>query len=409
MRNPVEGTMLTVIREMADAAEEPGARALGPCDVLARVLARGEESLARTPELLPVLRDAGVVDAGAAGLVEIVRGVALGLSGQPLPTGTSSSGTLALDLAHHEPSRYTYCTVYAIEGTDLDLEMLEGSLGPLGDSLLVVGDASALRVHLHTDDPDAALAIGAAHGDVSGVEIADMRRQAIERARRLSERAGAATARSALVVVAPSPGLRRLFESYGASHVVTGGATMSPSTAELLAAVDEAGAPEVILLPNDPNVVLVAEHAAGLASCPVRVVPARSLPAGLAASVRFLPTESAERNEATMLAALAEVSTGELARASRDAVLDGVVTCAGSWLGLVDGKAVACDPDFDTVAGIVAERVLGRTCDVLTLLTGVEGPDLGQLLRSLAVRHPGVEVEVHDGGQPHYPLLLLAE
>ena len=412
VRRPVEGTMLTVIREMAEEAERRDVRALPKAELLDRVVARGEEALARTPELLDVLREAGVVDAGGAGLVELVRGLAAAVAGKepPVVAPPATAAEIGVDALHQELSRYRYCTAFVVEGEGLDAEDLEQALEPLGDSLLVVGDASALKVHVHTDDPGAALALATSRGTIEGVEIANMHRQTVERERRLEAAlTGVPTLETGLVAVVPGEGNRRLFESYGATRVIEGGQTMNPSTAEIVEAVRATPAAEVIVLPNNSNVLLAAEQAALLADKPVRVVPSDSVTSGLAAIVRYLPTSSPEDNERTMREALASVVTGELAIASRDVVLDGVNVRQGAWLGLVDGAAVASNADFDSVAGEVVERLLLDGREILTLLTGQNAPSLETLLARIGELHPEVEVDVHAGGQPHYPLLLSAE
>jgi DAK2 domain fusion protein YloV len=400
-----------VIREMADEAERREVRSLPKDELLDRVVERGEDALARTPELLEVLREAGVVDAGGAGLLEIVRGLAAGVGGKDLPAAAAVGiAQVGFDAVHQELSRYRYCTAFVVEGEGLDAERLERELEPLGDSLLVVGDSSALKVHVHTDEPGAALALATGLGTIEGVEIANMHRQTVERERRLeSSLAGVPTLETGLVAVVPGEGNRRLFESYGATRVIEGGQTMNPSTAEIVAAVEATPATEVIVLPNNSNVVLAAEQAAGLVDRPVRVVPSDSVPSGLAAIVRYLPSSSADENEQAMRDALESVVTGEVTVASRDVELDGVSVREGAWLGLADGSAVSSGDDFALVADAVVERLLDGGREVLTVLTGDGAPPLEAFLASISERHPEVEVEVHAGGQPHYPLLLSAE
>jgi DAK2 domain fusion protein YloV len=271
VKQPVEGTMLTVIREMAEEAERKENRRVSPSDLLGAVLARGEDALSRTPEMLEVLRDAGVVDAGGAGLVEITRGLALAIAGEPLPEAPVEGEALGLDAIHQEPSRYRYCTVFVVEGKGLDLAALESELETIGDSLLVVGDSSALKVHVHTDEPGAALSVATALGVVEGVEIANMQAQAAQREERLLEGAAAAlpalaTLETGLVAVCPGQGNRRLFESLGATRVIEGGQSMNPSTAEIVEAIEATPADEVLVLPNNANVILTAEQAAELSS-----------------------------------------------------------------------------------------------------------------------------------------------
>jgi dihydroxyacetone kinase-like predicted kinase len=266
-----------------------------------------------------------------------------------------------------------------------------------------------LKIHVHTDDPGQALSLGTALGTIEGVEIANMHTQTEERSERLTSVLQVVqTLETGVVAVVPGEGNRHLFESYKA-RVIEGGQTMNPSTADILAAIEASPANEVLVLPNNSNVILSAEQAAKLADKTVRVVPTRSVPAGLAAVVRYLPSLSAAENEAAMLEALEQVSTGEVTVASRDVQLDGIAVRKGDWLGLADGSAVASSPDFDEVACAVADRLLTDGREFLTLLTGEDEPQLDEFLRRVRERHPGVEADVQPGGQPHYPLLLSAE
>lgn len=403
VRTPAEGTMLTAIRELAEEAEAGG-------DLVA-LIARGDDCVARTRELLPVLREAGVVDAGAAGLVEIGRGIVAALTGKPQARSLPDEGRGVAETLHQGLSRYRYCTVFVVEGSDLDPEALERAVEPLGDSLLVVGDRSAVKIHVHTDDPGKALSLGVAAGTISGVEIADMHAQTREREERLLRAlpgAGPATAASALVAVASGAGNRRLLESLGAI-VVDGGRTMNPSTAEILAAIDSAPAADVLLLPNDANVLLAARHAAENAARRVSVVPTVTLQAGLAAAVAFDPGAGAEANLEAMSNVAAAVSTGAVTIASREVNGDGLRVPKGGWLGLAEGSPIAGGANFDAVAREVVDRLLSEPRDVLTLLTGEKPQPLDRLIAELRDLYPELELEVHEGGQPHYPLLLSAE
>jgi uncharacterized protein len=401
VREPVEGTILTVIRELADDAEARAAHTNDPATLLERVVERGDDAVAQTQQQLDVLRQAGVVDAGAAGLVELLRGVTATVRGEELPAPPPRA-ELPAQAVHQEPSRFRYCTTFVIEGVDLDAAAVERDLGKLGDSLLVVGDRSALKAHVHTDDPDSALVVGNAVGTVEAVEIGDMHQQTEERDKRLM-------GRSAVVAVVAGEGNRRLFDSLGAARLVEGGQTMNPPAAELVAAVEATNAGEVVLLPNNANVVLAAEQAATLAERAVHVVPTRSLQEGLAALVAFNPELSAGENAEEMRQALAQVVTGEVTTASRDAELDGLAVREGEYLGLLNGRAVAAGPSFADVARAVADGLLHEPRDVLTLLAGDGAPELNGLVDQLAAQHPELEIELHEGGQPHYQLLLSAE
>jgi CheY-like chemotaxis protein len=268
---------------------------------------------------------------------------------------------------HRELSRYRYCTVFVVEGEGLDADAIERELEQLGDSLLVVGDPTALKVHVHTDDPGAALSLGTrAGGTLEGIEIANMHRQTTEREERLVEALdGLMTLVTGVVVVAPGEGNRRLFESMRATRVIEGGQTMNPSTADIVAAIEATPASEVIVLPNNKNVILSAEQAVGLVDKPVRVVPTRTVQAGLAAMVAYDPERSGADNARAMEEAQDAVATGEVTVASRDVELDGVAVRKGAWLGLADGAAVAAGDDFDQVVEAVVERLLAGDRELL--------------------------------------------
>ncbi len=407
VRKPVEGTMLTVIREMAEEAE---ARAnANPIDLLHAVVERGADAVERTPQYLEVLRDAGVVDAGGVGLLELVRGLAAAAAGEPLPEAPEPE-ELTYDAIHQELSEFRYCTVFMVEGDGLDASRLESELERLGDSLLVVGDESALKIHVHTDDPGAALSAGATIGVLERVEIANMHRQTELREDRLLHAVPEAPPPACeIVAVVAGRGNRALYESLGATQIVEGGQSMNPAAADLVAAIERTRAGDVILLPNNSNVILAAEQAAELSEKHVRVLRTDSIPAGLAALVAFDPAHDVDENLAEMQEALAAVATGAITIASKDAQLNGLSIRKGNFLGLAEGEPVAEGESFDEVATVVVERLLAEPRGVMTLLTGAEEPDLATLLADIAAQHPDVELEVHEGGQPHYPLLLSAE
>jgi DAK2 domain fusion protein YloV len=401
--------MLTVVRELAHEAEARAQPRLALDGLLDALVSRGEDAVARTPEQLAVLREAGVVDAGGAGLLEIVRGLASAVAGRPLPEAPLEEEPLTVEAIHQELSRYRYCTTFVVEGAALDVERIESELDPLGDSLLVVGDATALKVHVHTDDPGAALRIGTDTGLIDGVEIANMHRQTEAREERLVELVPEVVNETDVVAVTAGAGNRRLFESLGAAAVVEGGQTMNPAASDLVEAIAATRAPQAVVLPNNPNVVLAANQAGDLAPKPVQVVPTESIQAGLAAMVVFDAAADAATNAARMGEAVAGVATGAVTVASRDVQLNGRAIAEGEYLGLVEGEPVTGGGDFAEVARVIVERLLAEPRDVLTLLKGQDQPALDELLDDLRERHPQLELDVQDGGQPHYPLLLSAE
>ena len=404
VREPVEGTILTVARALAERAEALAVEATPLPDALADLVAHGEEAVARTREQLDVLRRAGVVDAGAAGLLEVLRGIAATVRGEALPETAPLAEPLPLEAVHQEPSRFRYCTTFFVEGAQVEPERLEAELVTLGDSLLVVGAPGAVKVHLHTDEPGAALSLGTTVGELAEVDIVNMHVQTAQRTARLEQAVGV----TAAVAVCQGDGLRRLFESLGAS-CVEGGETANPSTEDLLRAIDACREPAVVLLPNSKNVLMAADHAARVAAQDVRVVPTRSVQAGLGAMVPFDASRSLDENAAEMEEAAASVRSGAVTRASRSASVGPLAVEQGEFLGLVEGEPVASGATLDTVAREVIERLVGEAADVLTVLVGADAGPIDGLVDAVRTAHPELEVDVQDGGQPHYPLLLSVE
>jgi DAK2 domain fusion protein YloV len=400
--DPVEGTMLTAIRVLAETAEAAGDDDLR--DLMRRLVERGDAAVLRTQEQLDVLRDAGVVDAGAAGLLEVVRGLASYVTGEALPEAPEEERA-GIESAHQELSRFRYCTGFVVEGQGLDADELERELATFGDSLLVVGDETAVKVHVHTDEPGRALQLATAMGVVEAVEVANMHRQTAEREVRLLDSGTDGTAATAVVAVSVGDGNRLLFEKSGAT-VVDGGETMNPSTDALLQAIESAPAAEVVVLPNNANVFMAADEAASLAAKPVRVVRSESIQEGLTAIVAHEPARGAEDDAAEMAEALEGVAAGAVTVASRS--VPGLAE-PGDFLGLVEREPFAGGKELAPVAERVVEALLAEPRDVLTVLTGADEPELDGLLEAIGSRWPELEVEVHHGGQPHYLLLLSAE
>jgi DAK2 domain fusion protein YloV len=419
VREPAEGTILTVVREMAhrvatELAHMPDARLgaeasdgeqdLALADVIQSALDAGQDSVRRGPDLLPVLREAGVVDAGGYGLTVMLAGILGALRGSE-PPRLDHHRAARVTHPQHASSTFRYCTNFAVTGDELEQRAFIAALDRLGDSVLVVGDATTLKVHVHTDDPDAATAVFADHGVVSHLDVADMRIQVADRAERLAagdaRSAPTSTLCGALAVV-NGDGVRALYESFGV-HVLDGGPTMNPSTYDLLAAVHAVPADEVVVLPNSPNVVMAAERAAALSDRTVAVVASRSPQAGLAAVVSLEPGRSADANAAAMDATLRHVRTGAVAPAARDDAQGRFH--AGDAVGFVQEELIAWGPAEATLRGVLDN--LARDAELITCLRGADAPlDDGAVQ---AMVDDGVELELSEGGQPSYWWLLSAE
>ncbi len=428
VREPAEGTILTVAREMAhkimtDVAHSPQNPRLAPAtdpdsqdtmiaETLARAVTAGEESVRRGPELLSALREAGVVDAGGYGLTIMFAGVVAALRGQDAP-----------ELEHHAPaqithpehvsSTYRFCTNFAVTGSELGAGRFIAPLEELGDSVLVVGDANTLKVHVHTDEPERATAVFAQAGEVSHLDIADMRAQVLERDERLrgeasgdSRRDGAgpepAPARCGALAVVGGEGLAAMFQELGV-HTIDGGPTLNPSTYELLAAIHDVPAEEVLVLPSSPNVVMAAERAAELSDKLVLVAPAVSQQAGLVAAVALDQTHTVEQNAMALRAALAHVRTGAVAQAARDDAQGRFAR--GEAVGFVAEEVHAWGDPAQTLNAVI-ER-LAEDAELISCLAGIDAP-LGQE-EIEAMTNGNVELELRDGGQHAYWWLLAAE
>jgi uncharacterized protein len=414
VREPAEGTMLTVFREMAhsltrqlahlsadkqrlaaDISEEQQDAILA--EVLERAIADGERAVARTPEQLAVLRESGVVDAGGHGLVLIMAGVVAGLRGDGAAVPeVARYEPPKLTRPHHEDSRYRYCTNFIVSGSGLDDRAVLPRLEALGDSVLVVGDEATLKVHVHTDRPDAAMALFEGIGEVANADIADMRQQVAERDARLG------TARTRAVAVAAGDGLARLFAELGAD-VIDGGETLNPSTSELLAGIHGADADEVLVLPSSSNVIMAAERACELSEKPARVVPATSQQASLLALVEFDPALALDVNAERVEAALADVATGGVAPAARDDAQGRFKQ--GDAVGFAEGEIVAWGGAGSTLLATV--EVLAADAEIVTVIGGDGAPIP---LDEVDAHVPdGVELEKHEGGQPSWWWLLAAQ
>ena len=429
VRAPAEGTMLTVMRDMATsiahdlahlpedqrrlATADPEAQNVMIAAALERAIVAGEASVKRGPELLPALREAGVVDAGGYGVIIIFAGIVAALKGE----APELDHYAAARVSHpeHDSETYRYCTNFAVTGHGLDAQNFVGKLEEIGDSVLVVGDDATLKVHVHTDDPEQATLVFDGAGEVSRLDVADMHAQVVERAERLESANGngngngaaapadatPATRCGALAVVRGA-GLTALFESLGA-RVLDGGPTLNPSTMEILAGIHDVPAEEVVVLPNSPNVFMAAERAAELSDKKVRVVASRSQQAGLAAAFALNADRAADDNATAMQEALDAVRTGGVAPAARQDP-EGRFTI-GDAVGYVGDDLVAWGEPDKTLQIVLGQ--LSADAELVTCIEGEGAPLSGDAVAALAPA--GVELELEDGGQPSWWWLLAAE
>jgi uncharacterized protein len=412
VREPAEGTILTVVREMAARASSEIAHMAEPrlkhrvddatqnemlAYVLEHALQAGQESVKRGPELLPILREAGVVDAGGYGLTIVFAGVIAALRGTE-PPPLEHHAPARITHPQHQSSTYRYCTNFAVTGKDLEPGPWIGQLEKLGDSVLVVGDRHTLKIHVHTNEPERATELFASAGDVSRLDVADMHEQVEQRSERLAEPVQI----SGVLAVVNGDGMSELFEGLGAK-VLDGGPTLNPSTYELLAGIHDVPAEQVIVLPNSPNVRMAAERAAELSEKVVRVVATRSMQAGLAAVVSLDPGRDAETNSAAMEETLQHIRTGGVTEAARDDTQGRFRR--GDSVGFIDEQLVAWGEPKETLEVVLGE--LGREAELVTVIEGESAPLESSDVQALAPN--GAEIELSRGGQPAWWWLLSAE
>ena len=432
---PIEGTILTVVREAADAA----VRAAGDGATLAAMLrvarAAGRESLANTPELLPVLKEAGVVDAGGAGFLLLLDSALHVVDGEPLPEPENLSGpnteqliavmkrgeTDAANGAGVDVSELRYEVMFLLEIDDTKSREFKLKWGEIGDSIVVVGGDGLYNCHVHTNDIGAAIeAPISLGGRPHQIRVTDLFEEVAEEHEKREAQIGAPTSNytalpavtCAVVAVASGDGIAEIFGNLGVHGVVTGGQTLNPSTQELLDAVEHMNASQVVILPNNKNIIPVAQQVDGLTKKDVRVVPTCSMPEALAALVAYDPAASAEHNGTAMAKAAAAVVTGEITTAVRDTKTDAGAVKAGDTIGLVRGDGVvAIAPDVFECATALLKHIVTDNRELLTIIVGVDATaDTTERIVAWAGEHfPAVASEVHRGGQPLYPYLFGVE
>jgi DAK2 domain fusion protein YloV len=422
---PIEGTILTVVREAAEAASEAATAGADLCGVLHAARTTGRDALARTPDLLPVLKAAGVVDAGGAGLLFLLDAAIHVVTGEPLPEPDEAAtaaapamvGSGALGVEELGDQRYE--VMYFCDLEDGRIGDLKHAWGELGDSIVVVGGDGLWNCHVHTNDIggaiEAALDLG---GRPHQIRVTDLfeesvavhaDREAAIQARLVHAAAGLPPVTTAVVAVSSGDGLAELFGQLGVQGVVTGGQTLNPSTAELLDAVEHVNADQVVILPNNGNIIAVAEQVDSLSPKHVVVVPTRSMPAALAALVVYDPEASADENATEMGEAAAAIVTGEITQAVRDTTSEAGPVAEGDWIGVVRGDGVvAVAKALDDAVQALLQRLIEPGHELLTVVAGADAPEpsIAALRAWLAEHHPGLATEVHHGGQPLYPYLF---
>jgi DAK2 domain fusion protein YloV len=424
---PVEGTILSVIKAASTAAH--ACRTASLVDVLDAAKGAAAAALAHTPDQLPVLKAAGVVDAGGAGFVLLLDAFLHRCAERPLPEpdamAPAAAPSVVAGLGSSHPGAVgdlRYEVMYFLEAPDDAVDRFRQMWAAIGDSIVVVGGDGLWNCHIHTDDIGAAIDAAVEVGRPRQIRVTDLLDQ-VEEERWVREAIApppealpesavpAEPVRCAAVAVATGEGIRRIFRSLGVQHTVAGGQTMNPSTAQLLAAIDAVPGQEVVLLPNNKNIIPVAEQAARVAAKPARVVPTRGIAEGFAALLAFDPQASAEENAAGMGEAAARVVSGEITTAVRASTSEVGPISQGDYLGLCRGAIEVVSPSLAGAAQDLLAKLLGDQHEIVTIIEG-EGAtkaDTRRITEWLAEKRPDVAAEVHHGGQPLYPYLLSIE
>ncbi|QCR31758.1 DAK2 domain-containing protein [Lysinibacillus sp. SGAir0095] len=424
---PVEGTILTVAREAAAKAVEVAQDEDSIIAVMEAVVSEGKNSLDRTPDLLPVLKEVGVVDSGGQGLLFVYEGFLASLKGEALPAKNDASLDDLISAEHHraqdfmstEDIEFGYCTEIMVrleqEKEPFDEAKFREELNVMGDSLLVVSDDEIAKVHIHSETPGAVLAAGQKYGSLIKIKVDNMREQ---HSAIVNEQPNLASVPKkqekhpyAVVTIAMGEGIAELLRSIGASYVIEGGQTMNPSTEDIVKAVREVNAERVIILPNNKNIIMAAEQAVELLDIEAAVVPTKTIPQGMAAILAFNPEASVADNKDGMTNAFAHVQTGQVTFAVRDTTIDGVEIRKDDYMALAEGKIILSTPKMLDAAQKVVTQLVDEDSEIITIIYGEDATEAeaNELASFIEQNYPDAEVEIVEGKQSLYPFILSIE
>lgn len=441
---PTEGTILTVVRESAQAGLNKIKETDDLVEIMHTIATASEESLKKTPDLLPVLKEVGVVDSGGQGLVFVLEAFDAALSGKEISKVDYKPDQAEVDqmvnAMDHESVqgkldpkdiKYTYCTQMLVrigKGKQVkqkfDYDTFYNYLAKLGDSLLVLNDDSVVRVHVHTEHPGKVLSWGQEFGDLQTIEIHNMvwqQEEIMEKDEESTSDSGddnrepaeveKPAPETAVIAVASGAGIEKLLKSLGVTQVIQGGQTMNPSIADLANAIKDSGAKQALLLPNNGNIFMAADQAAGVADIPVAVVHTKTIPQAISSLMDYNPEADVKANQQAMESVLDTVKSGQLTTAVRDTSIDGKQIKQGQYMGIVDGKIVANEDDLDSAAQSMVKQMLDDESSVVTILYGEDGDDkyAHQLAKEIGKMDDELDIEVYEGDQPVYPYLISVE
>ncbi len=411
---PVEGTILTVAKDMGRAAVYQSKDIKDPLALLEIVIKAGEESLDRTPELLPVLKESNVVDAGGKGLMFFLNGVMLAAKGD-LDEALEDIDEVRAEVAAHDHEEidehditYGYCTEFMIEADAGLVDEVKAHLSELGDSLIAVGDQGIIKVHVHTDNPGRALELAISYGDLRNIKIDNMRYQHKEILRKEMEESAKPHKKYGIITVASGKGLEAVFKDLSADYVILGGQTMNPSTEDFMKALDMVNADHYFLLPNNKNIVLAAEQAQKLSEKDIYVIPSKTIPQGISALISFNEMAEPEENVEEMNESRHHVKSGQITYAVRDTKVNSMAIKKDQIIGIAEGDIKACGEDINQVTEEVIDSLLFDDATMISLIVG-EDMDMDkaeEFFAYLEDRYDDYDVELIDGGQPIYYYLV---
>ncbi|MEH7882813.1 DAK2 domain-containing protein [Bacillus sp. JJ1609] len=429
---PVEGTILTVAKDAAKHAVAVAKNHEDLVGLMEEVLKEAKASLSRTPDLLPVLKEVGVVDSGGQGLVFVYEGFLAELKGEKLPDSPATMPNMneLVSAEHHksvqshmntEDIEFGYCTEFMVrlEGKNsFSEENFRQDLSKYGDSLLVISDDEVVKVHIHSEQPGEVLTYGQKYGSLINMKIENMRQQhsnivgeSTTPLRTEGNQPKKEKQEYGVVAVSMGSGIAELFRSIGANAVIEGGQTMNPSTEDIVKAIKEVNARKVIILPNNKNIIMAAEQAAEVAEEEVVVIPSKTVPQGMTALLSFNPSADSSANKDTMTEAMQHVKTGQLTYAVRDTSIDGLEISTGDFMGIADGKIVLKDQDKVKAAKDLLSEMLDEDSEILTILKGEDASeeDVDSIVEFVESEFKDVEIEVHNGEQPLYAFIFAIE
>ncbi|MGY3713958.1 DAK2 domain-containing protein [Sutcliffiella cohnii] len=425
---PVEGTILTVAKDAAKIAVQVAETEDDIVVVMEATLKEARASLKRTPDLLPVLKEVGVVDSGGQGLVHVYEGFLAELKGEALPEATTMpSLTDLVNAEHHknvhghistEDIVYGYCTEFMVRFENGKEQFVEEKfridLSAYGDSLLVIADDEVAKVHIHSEQPGSVLTYGQKYGSLISMKIENMREQHSNLLEEASSTKPAETEKKekfGIITVAMGEGIADLFKSIGAKVVIEGGQTMNPSTEDIVKAIEQVNAENVIILPNNSNIIMAANQAADVVGENVAVIPSKTVPQGMAAILAFNPTGDLKANEQTMTASLQMVKTGQVTYAVRDTSIDGIEIQKDDYMGIAESKIVTTSKNKVEAAQQLLQTLLDDDSEILTIIYGedVSEEEAEKLSEQVEEQYPDVEVEIHNGKQPLYSYIFSVE